>query len=134
MANTIDFRGSFKTPYDGHPIEELQRDPTTPRYPREEQPTVAPAGGNIVRPLLETPRQSLATFLAFVAFVGVGLESQPIARGTVTTAHAIESSFKDFRALLKGIDPNKPSYPKGARASVRNPDDSRYYPPSAEAP
>ncbi len=119
--------GLRATIYDHTPPDELARDPHERLYPRDKAPASGSVGGNLLKPLFETPKRTFITLLGVTALTGIGLEGQPIARATVTAGYAIESVIDDVQTHFRGTNPSKPVYPQGANSSARNPDGSRRY-------
>lgn len=119
-----------RTIYDGIPTQELARDPREPLHRPHKKAVSGSVGGNMLKPLFETPRRAIVTVLGVVALFGIGLESPAIFRAAERTGHAIESVIDNIQAHLRGTDPDKPVYPIDANSSVRNPDGTRRYTPA----
>lgn len=94
-----------QTPYDHLPLEELTRDPNEPRY-RQARPSTVPESGNLLAPLFETPRRTVAALVAGTILLAATLD-MPKVMGTV------ESGANHVSRLYKGSDPDKPTYQRG---------------------
>jgi hypothetical protein len=99
-----------QTPYDHLPLEELARDPNEPRY-RQARHSAAPQSGNLLSPLFETPRRTVAALAAGTILLSVTLDMPRVMGATVSGANYISR-------LYKGSDPDKPTYQRGTNFNI----------------